>query len=142
MASYSKRTALMTWALANGLMEAAADLRTTAFKSAVDDLKPFVTIDEDKSVIKIRKDTIDFLAIVFENGEVITYEKQQSYLHMLAVLVEFVINTDANIKRKGYWINLQNTLVDLINYLDDDTGDHGVETGCAWADKLLNEIWN
>ncbi|MDR1609175.1 MAG: hypothetical protein LBT38_12335 [Deltaproteobacteria bacterium] len=132
----------MTWALAHGLTEASDYFKESPLRQASDALKPLVELPlENEKVVKIKAQTINFINDIFCQNEIVTFEKQQSYLHMLCVLVEQVMKTDTNRIRLGSWQNLSDSLVDLIRLLDDQTGDCGVAEGCAWADQLLQEVW-
>jgi hypothetical protein len=141
MASRVKRNAFMTWSMVDAFLQATENIDEVPLALAVKELKPLVELTEDESLVKLKVKLIAYLNDVLGSEEIMNFDKQQSYIHMLCVLIEHIVNRDPQPKRKAGWQKILDALVDLIQFLDEEAGDIGAAQGCAWADQIIEELW-
>jgi hypothetical protein len=139
----------MTWALAYGVSEAAEMMKTTPFAQAVEDLRPWANdLEMDNKTVVLKDKALRLInSEFFENSSVIlSYEDQQSFIHMLNVLVEKAVrglpNPDPKPDRLAKWKGLQESLIELIEQFDNESGDCGAARGCVWAEKIYGILWS
>jgi hypothetical protein len=143
MLSRAERRSKAIWILAYCLGDGTDAKVFDGLRDATEKLKPFIPDVDDLNMTKIRACLLAFCInkIMGEGPEhVVTFEEQQSFLHMLNALVGDIYQAMPTNKkaRKQAWLDLNNAVVELIEATADEL-DNCADVGCDWA-KQIEEI--
>jgi hypothetical protein len=148
MLTPNQRAFFIVWKIADALCSEAKKVNVLSFNTGVEALRPILIKEKDFD-FKICQQLgylQDFLRVRLPEKGLFTFEEQQKMLHMLNVLVEKCVKMCPQSKNTKFirdgWKLLQAGLIDFIAYIDEESGDVGVEDGCKWADQLNRMIWN